>query len=282
MYTKCFGTLVCCVWAYGATLTVIPPLQVGGGFWDYGGRPEPVWYCYVMVEATTGFRLDPTSILDVYKMFSHLDMLCRCSMGIWDHPYRCTPLCRSRVDFGVLGVDLSPWCCNVMVEATTGFRLDPAFILYWMYTKCFGTLICWVWAFGATLPVIRLCRSGVDFGFWGVDLSPCNVVMSWMRLQQASDWIPHPYWMYTKCFGTLICCVWAYGATLTAVSLCRSRVDFGVLGVADLSPCDMLWCHCWGFNRLQTKSHIWIGCIQSVLVLGTLILRCVWAYGATL
>ena len=81
-----------------------------------------------------------------------------------------------------------------------------------------------------SLTLIRLCRSGVDFGVLGVDLSWCDVVMSLLRLQQASDWIPHPYWMYTKCFGTLICCVWAYGATLTVMRLCRSGVDFGVLG----------------------------------------------------
>jgi len=62
-----------------------------------------------MDEATTGFRLDPTSILDVYKVFWHLDMLC---MGIWGHPYRCIPL-QVRVDFGVLGVaDLSP--CDML------------------------------------------------------------------------------------------------------------------------------------------------------------------------
>jgi hypothetical protein len=43
----------------------------------------------VMVEATTSFRLDPRSILDVYKVFWHLDMLC---MGIWDHPKSDMPL----------------------------------------------------------------------------------------------------------------------------------------------------------------------------------------------
>jgi hypothetical protein len=53
-----------------------------------------------MVEATTGFRLYPTSILDVYKVFWHLNMLC---MGIWGHPYM-IHLCKSGVDFGVLGV----------------------------------------------------------------------------------------------------------------------------------------------------------------------------------
>ncbi len=113
----------------------------------------------------------------------------------------------------------------------------------WMYTKCFGTLVCCVWAYGATLTVIPPLQVGGGFWVLGVDLSPCDVVMSWLRLQQASDWIPYPYWMYTKCFGTLIwCVVWAcgYGTTLTAVPLCnRLRVDFGVLGV-DLSLCDML------------------------------------------
>jgi hypothetical protein len=105
-----------------------------------------------------------------------------------------------------------------------------------MYTKCFGTLICCVWAYGSTLTVIRLCRSGADFGVLGVDLSKCDVIMSLLRLQQASDWIPYPYWMYTKCFDILICCVWAYGSTLTVIRLCRLGVDFGVLGV-DLSKC---------------------------------------------
>jgi hypothetical protein len=102
---------------------------------------------------------------------------------------------------------------------------------YWMYTKCFGTLICCccVWAYGSILTLLRLCRSGVDFGFLGVDLSPSDVVMSWLRLEQVSDWIPHPYWMYEKCFDTLISCVWAYGTTLTLLRLCRSRVDFGFL-----------------------------------------------------
>jgi hypothetical protein len=40
----------------------------------------------------------------------------------------------------------------------------------------------------------------VGGGLWGLgaDLSPSDVVMSLLRLQQASDWIPHPYWMYTK------------------------------------------------------------------------------------
>ena len=78
-----------------------------------------------------------------------------------------------------------------------------------------------------------------DYGVLGVDLSPCDVVMSLLRLHQASDWIPHPYWMYTKCCGTLICCVWAYGATLTVIRLWQVGDGFWVLGV-DLSPCNVV------------------------------------------
>ena len=70
----------------------------------------------------------------------------------------------------------------------------------------------------------------MDFVFLGVDLSLSDVVMSWLRLQQASDWTPHPYWMYTKCVGS-IWCEWAAGSTLTLLGLlCRWGADFGVWG----------------------------------------------------
>ncbi len=100
---------------------------------------------------------------------------------------------------------------------------------------------------GPPLPWYPLCRSGVDFGIMGVDLSPCDIVMSWLRLQQASDWIPHPYWMYTKCFRTLICCGWAYGSTLTVLCLCRSGVEFGKIELSP-SPSDIVM----SWLRLQT------------------------------
>jgi hypothetical protein len=34
----------------------------------------------------------------------------------------------------------------------------------------------------------------------GVWSSLCDVVVSWLRLKTPIDCIPHPYWMYTKCF----------------------------------------------------------------------------------
>ncbi len=105
MYTKCFVALIWCVWAYGSTLT-----QLGLCRWGlimvFWGRSEPGWCCNItMVEATKGFRLDLTSILDVYKVFWYLDMV---RVGIWVHPYYTVRTVQARLVFwGILGIVLS-------------------------------------------------------------------------------------------------------------------------------------------------------------------------------
>ncbi len=61
--------------------------------------------------------------------------------------------------------------------------------LYDIYTKCFGSLIWCEWACGSTLRTGLLSVGDrLLFGVLGVDLSLSDVVMSWLRLQQASDW----------------------------------------------------------------------------------------------
>jgi hypothetical protein len=57
-----------------------------------------------MVEAANPPRLHLTSILDVYKVFEHLEMLW---MGIWVHPYTVMPL-QVGVDFRKIGAFPSP------------------------------------------------------------------------------------------------------------------------------------------------------------------------------
>jgi hypothetical protein len=52
-----------------------------------------------MVEADSHLKLHPTSILDIYKVFEHIDML---SIGIWLQPYTIIPTLLGS-DFGVLG-----------------------------------------------------------------------------------------------------------------------------------------------------------------------------------
>ncbi len=84
-------------------------------------------YCGFMVEATNNFRLHPTSISYVYKVFYHLDRLW---MDIWGHPYTVI-----LVQVGVQcleswGVGEAKCCCGVMVEATNSFRKHPTSISY--------------------------------------------------------------------------------------------------------------------------------------------------------
>ena len=56
-----------------------------------------------MFEADNHLKLFPTSILDMYKVFEHIDML---SIGIQYHPYTVIPTLLS-LDLGVLGHLLS-------------------------------------------------------------------------------------------------------------------------------------------------------------------------------
>jgi hypothetical protein len=42
-----------------------------------------------------------------------------------------------------------------------------------------------------------------------------DVIMSWLRLTATSNCFPHPYYTYTMCLSTLICCPLAYSSSLT-------------------------------------------------------------------
>ncbi len=169
-----------------------------------------MWCHNVKAEATTVFRLDPTSILDVYKVFWHLDML---STGILGHPCSDTPLQVGGGFWNFVGTRLCrpvSRCDVMMSKLRLQQSLDWIPHPYWMYTKCFSTLICCLCIWGHPCSDTPLQVGGGFWNFVGVDSRPvsrCDVIMSKLRLQQSSDWIPHPYWMYTKCFGTLICCL---------------------------------------------------------------------------
>jgi hypothetical protein len=67
---------------------------------------------------------------------------------------------------------------------------------------------------------------GMNFRKIGAWLSPSDFVVSWLSLQTPIDCIPHPYWMYTKCFSTLRCCGWAYGYTFMPLNIVQVGVDY--------------------------------------------------------
>ncbi len=104
---------------------------------------------------------------------------------------------------------------------------------------------------------------GTNFWKAGVWARPICIVISWLSLQTASEGIPHPYHMYTKCFSTLICCEWTYGCTLTLLYLCKCGWSFRKLGCGWGQI--VLWFHGWVYKQLQTASHIHTICKQSVL-----------------
>jgi hypothetical protein len=123
-----------------------------------------------------------------------------------------------------------------MAGAQTPHGVYPTSILD-LY-KVFTTFVCYEWAYGSTLTLVCLCRSGVDFRDVGVDLRLSDVAITWLMLKPPMECISHPHDTYTMCFSTLICSVWAYGSTLTLVCLCRFGVDFWDIGV-DLSLTDV-------------------------------------------
>ena len=165
------------------------PVQVVGGGFSLRLEPESDWWrCDVMVEAQT----------PIESSF-HIHMICMesvsapwCAMNGYGSTLTVLCLFRS-VDFQDFGVDL--WWAFLLlcllVSPPHPFRLHLTIIT--MYAKCFSTLTCCGWAYGSTLTVLHQCRSEVDLGDLGVDLSRSDDAMPWLRLKHPLECIPHPY-----------------------------------------------------------------------------------------
>ena len=184
--------------------------------------------------------------------------------------------CRLGVEFRKIGAGRSP-SDVVMSWLRLQTHLECIPHPCHMYTQCFSTLICRGWAYGCTLTLLRLCRSGGEFWIIGVGRSLSNAGMSWLRLQTHLESTPHPCHMYTKCFSTLICCGWAYGSALTLLHLCRSGVDLRKIGLSP-SPSDVVL----SWLRLQTH----LECIPHPFHMYTqrfsTLICCGWAYNLPL
>ncbi len=79
------NNVIFCMSCYYHSHLIIPYLAQVLGFRVTCGAE---WCHYVMVEADSHLKLLPTSILDMYKAFEHIDML---SMGIQYQPYTVIP-----------------------------------------------------------------------------------------------------------------------------------------------------------------------------------------------
>ncbi len=253
MYTKCLAPWYAVDGHMGAPLHCYTSAG-GGEFLESWGVGESEWYCGVMVEATNSFSRHPASIPYVYKVFSTL--IC-CG---WT--YGCTLTlfyqCRCRWNFEKLGCggeQMVLWC--------HGWGYKQLQKVSHIHIICIQSVLASWYAvdgyMGAPLHCYA-CVVGVNFWNVKVWVKANDIVVSWSRLQTASDCIPHPYNMYTKCFGTLICCGWTYGCTLTLLYWCRWGWIFGKLGCGWEQM--VLWCHGWGYKQLQKVSHIHITCIK--------------------
>ncbi len=93
--------------------------------WGSGSLVESTWCYYVMVEADSHPRLLPAFILDIYKVFEHVDML---SMGIQYQPY--TVIHPTWLIFWGFWSLMESKCCQyIMVETNSHLKLLPASML---------------------------------------------------------------------------------------------------------------------------------------------------------
>jgi hypothetical protein len=88
-----------------------------------------------------------------------------------------------------------------------------------------------------------------------------DVIMSLLRLAAISNCFPHPYYTYTKCLSTLICCPLAYTYSKSLTQLYRSYS--GVLG--------HLWC---GVNMMSTRCGWGWGSPQPILLGSYFVVLC--------
>jgi hypothetical protein len=187
-------------------------------------------------------------------------------MGLWVHPYAVPLHVQVGVSFRKNGVwpSLNDDVVSLLRLQTP---IDCIPHLYWMYTKCFSTLRCCGWAYhGCTLmPYHYMFRWGWVSGKMGYGRA---CMMLWCHCWGCKPPLTayHIYVGYTKSFSTLRCCGWAYGCTIMPYHyMFRWGWVSGKMGYG--RACMMLRCHGWGCKPPLTASHIYIGCIQSVLAL---------------
>ncbi len=94
-------------------------------FWWSGSLVETKWLHYIMVQAAILFKLPPASILDIYKVFEHIDTVHRHMVAALLSYTRPTWI---RFWWSGSLVE-SKWCHYIMVQTVILFQLVPISIL---------------------------------------------------------------------------------------------------------------------------------------------------------
>ena len=130
-------------------------------------------------------------------------------MGIWVHPYAFNTSCKWGWILGKIGYGQA-----CMMLADHGWGCKPPLTASHIHIGCIQSVLAPGDAVDGHMGASLCVQVGVSFRKNGVWPSLYDVVVSLLRLQTPIDCIPHPYWMYKKCFSsTLRCCGWAYGCT---------------------------------------------------------------------
>jgi hypothetical protein len=138
----------------------VTPVQVGSGFEENWGRAEQSLSDVVI----SWLRLQ--TCLDYIPHPCHMYTQCFNTLICCGWAYGSTltllRLCSSGVDIRKIELSPSP-SDGVMSWLRLQIRLECIPHPCHMYTKCLITWICCGWAYGSSLTLLRLCRSGVEF-----------------------------------------------------------------------------------------------------------------------
>jgi hypothetical protein len=165
-----------------------------------------------MVEAENPHWLHPTSILDVYKVFYHLEMLWM-DIWVWVHPYA---VLHVQVGVSFRKNWVWPSLCDVVVLVSWLRLKTPIDCIphpYWMYTKSFSTFRCCGWTYGCINSCITCAGGEGGLGKMGYGQA-CMMLGCHGWGFKPPLIASHIHIGYTKSFSTLRCCGWAYGCIL--------------------------------------------------------------------
>ncbi len=246
-YMRCLRTCSGCGWAFGFTLTLLPPQMLSQIFesWLKYYLMQVCKPChYALVEAVEPFKLHPMSISYIYEVFFTPFQVLDRHMAAYSHCYhhRCIPR------FVKVGWNTT-WC--KFANHATMLWLRLLYLSNCIPCPCHT----YIWGFFTPSQVLDEHMSAYSHcyhhrGFpifvkvgWNPTWCKCanHATTLWLRLQNLSNCIPCPCHTYMRCFHTFSGCGWAYIFKFTSLppqplpQICESWLKFYLMQVC--KPC---------------------------------------------
>ncbi len=211
-----FEHLLSCGWAYGFTLTPLPP-QMLPHIWESWLKSYLIKVCkpchYALFETVEPLKLHPMSMSYIHERFEHL---LRLWMGIWLHTHTITTT-DAPPDFRELA-EILPfaslqtmplrfgWGCRTFQSASLIYEIHS--LGFWVPSQVVGGHM-------ASHSHHYHHRHFPRFEKVGWNQTSCksanHATTFWLRLWNLSNCIPCPCHTYMRCLSTFSGCGWAYG-----------------------------------------------------------------------